>query len=109
MHEPRHPNTQQVIDSLKERLRLGEITAAEANVRMIQAERVRLIRGPMPRDVRSALNAAVKAGRLGHLKKDGFRPEAYFDPDFEYLAKGERAEAAAESRRALECYAGIPE
>lgn len=103
-----HPNTQQVIDSLRERLRLGETTAAEANVRMIQAERVRLVRGPIPRDIRAALNAAVKAGQLRHLKKDGFRPEAYFHPDFEYLAKGERAHAAAESRRALERYAGIP-
>lgn len=32
-------------------------------------------------DERRALNAAVKAGKLGHLKRDGRKPEAYFHPN----------------------------
>lgn len=55
----------------------GKITAAEANVKLVQLEGVRVITGSVPREVRAALNAAVKAGQLGHIKKDGLKPEVY--------------------------------
>ena len=71
----------------------GLVTVDDANVQMVLNERFRLV-GKMPRTVRTALNAAVKAGTLGHLKKDGLKPEAYFHPTFEYLAVAARNEKA---------------
>lgn len=62
---------------VKDQLQQGKITLAQANVKLVQLEGVRLIKGTTPRDVRKALNTAVKAGELGHIKKDGLRPEAY--------------------------------
>lgn len=50
----------------------------EANVAMVEMEGVRLVRGRIPTQVRRALNAAVKTGRLGHLRRDGLAPEAYY-------------------------------
>ncbi len=44
---------------------------------MVQMEGIRVIVGKIPSDVRKALNEAVKAGKLGHLKKKGLRPEIY--------------------------------
>jgi hypothetical protein len=46
---------------------------------LIQATRV--VRGRIPAQVRKELMAAVKAGALGHLKKDGLKPEIFFHPD----------------------------
>ena len=66
------------------------LSAIDANVELVRAERVRLIGAPVPKSVRAALNQAVKNGRLGHLKKDGHKPEAYFHPNFDYLAKEDR-------------------
>ena len=86
-------------EHLREQVREGVITAAEANVKVVRAERFHLVVGVIPRDVRSALNAAVKDGRLRRLPKDGAKPECYYHPDFEYLAKGERV-AIAEKRMA---------
>ncbi len=70
----------------------------EANIRMIEAERFRLIEAPLLREVRSALNAAVREGRLGHLKKDELMPETYYHPGFKYMAVHARKEVA---RRAI--------
>lgn len=86
-------NTRHAIDAVREQLRLGELTAAQANVAMVRAERVRIVTSRVPAQVRASLQAAVKNGSLGHLAKDGYKPEAYFHPEFEYLARGERAEA----------------
>lgn len=78
-----------------------KITAAEANVMLVQLEGVRIIKGSVPRDVRNALNAAVKAGKLGHLKKQGLAPEAYFHVNARGRALAERQQIVDTSIEAL--------
>jgi hypothetical protein len=51
------------------------------NVAQILASGTRVINGRVPAQVRAELRKAVKAGVLGHLKKDGLKPEIYFHPD----------------------------
>ncbi len=51
------------------------------NVTNILVAGSRVIRGRVPAEVRTQLRAAVKAGVLGHLKKDGLKPEIFFNPD----------------------------
>lgn len=86
-----------IIDALE----TGKISADEANVEMVRSQRVRLIESPIPRDVRKALNNAVKVGTLGHKSKSGNKPEAYYHPRFEHLAKAERNEHKRAVERAL--------
>lgn len=50
------------------------------NVSSILVGGTRVIRGKVPAQVRGELRAAVKAGVLGHLAKDGLKPEIYFHP-----------------------------
>lgn len=50
------------------------------NVANILAQATRVIHGRVPAQVREQLRAAVKAGVLGHLKKDGLKPEIFFHP-----------------------------
>lgn len=64
------------IEIASEKMRKGEMTAAQANVLIIQLIGVKVV-SKMPSDVRKALNEAVKNGELGHIKKDGLRPEVY--------------------------------
>lgn len=84
---------------------LPDITAA--NVEVVLLMGVRIIRAPLPRDIRSALNAAVKDGRLGHLRKDGLLPEAYYRNDagaagyYRIMAEEERLAIAAEAIEAV--------
>lgn len=78
------------LEFLDNQVELGIITADEANVRKVEMQRVLLIIGKLPIIVRRALNQAVKEGRLAHKKKDEYKPEVYFKPDFEYLANEER-------------------
>ena len=77
------------------------MTAAEANVKMVQMEGVRLVIGRIPADVRKALNAAVKAGELGHIKKEGLKPEAYHHKNAQARAREARNRAAAESANSI--------
>lgn len=93
--------SQNGLENFQDLLERGEITADEANVEMVRAERVRLVMGSMPKQVRRALNEAVKCGRLGHYKKDGKKPEAYFHPSFDYLARSERNKIEKESIEAM--------
>jgi len=81
---------QNILEHVEDLLQRGEITADEANVELVRAERYRLITGRLSRDVRKALNIAVKKGRLGHLKKDGLKPEVYYHPVFKYMAVSAR-------------------
>lgn len=74
------------IEHLKDLMQRGEMTADQANVQMVRNERLRLVISGLPASVRKALNAAVKTGELGHLKKEGHKPECYFHPTFKYLA-----------------------
>jgi len=78
-------NDQKCRDIIIDELQRGLISADEANVRMVLGERIRLIT-KLSKEVRKALNLAVKEGRLCHMKKAGFMPEVYYHPDFKYLA-----------------------
>ncbi|HXS58512.1 MAG TPA: hypothetical protein VN726_20430 [Hanamia sp.] len=61
---------QNILDTVQDKLQRGELTAAQANVLMVQMEGVRVVRGKVMSDVRKALSEAVKNGELGHIKKD---------------------------------------
>ena len=89
------------IERVKDLLDRGTITAAQANVQMVRDERFRLITGWLNKDVHKALNMAVRSGELKHLKKEGLKPEAYYHPTFEYLAKAARNKRERESLAAI--------
>ena len=93
-------SNQNDLEYLRDLIDRGEMTADEANVEKVRMERV-LVVSSLPRDVRSALNRAVKNGFLGHKKKDGLRPEVYYHPSFEHLAIGERSNIEREKINAL--------
>lgn len=101
-------NTDLTLISIKDRMSRGELTASDANVEMVRAERVRVINSIVPADIRKTLNAAVKAGSLGHMRKEGLKPEVYFHPAFEYLAKGERASRENMANQAIAKVYGWP-
>lgn len=67
------------------------------NVEQILCQATRVVRGKIPSSVRAELRAAVKAGALGHLKKDGLKPEVFFHPDHKNGAKELQAREAAYS------------
>lgn len=71
-------NFQNALEYVTNKMQMGEITADQANVLIVQMMGVRLITTRLPIEVRRALNAAVKSGELGHIKKEGNKPEAYF-------------------------------
>lgn len=74
------------------------------NVANILSHGSRIIRGPVPSRVRKDLNAAVKAGVLGHFKKDGLKPEIFFHPDHRNGAIEQRQR---EVGYAVKCIAGV--
>ena len=78
------------IEHLKDMMQKGELTVDQANVQMVRDQRFRIVVNSLPAEVRKALNAAVKRGELGHMKKEGHKPECYFHPTFQYLAVAER-------------------
>ena len=84
--------TQSELDRVKNAHKEGRLTTEQANVELVKTRRVELVTCPIPREVRKHLNNAVKAGELGHMKKDGLKPECYFYKPFEYLARAKRAE-----------------
>lgn len=51
------------------------------NVTNILVQASRVIRGRVPAQVRKELMAAVKAGVLGRLKRQGLKPEIFFHPN----------------------------
>jgi hypothetical protein len=63
-----------------------ETEAYGPNVTAILFHAMRVVRGKIPPQVRRELSTAVKAGVLGHLKKDGLKPEVYFHPDHKHGA-----------------------
>lgn len=89
-------NRERLLDQLDRKM----ITVDDANVQLVLQERLRVVH-KLPAAVRKALNAAVKSGTLGHLKKDGVKPEVYFHPNFKYLAVEERNKHVAALTRAL--------
>ncbi|MGZ8220035.1 MAG: hypothetical protein ACXWT0_00155 [Methylobacter sp.] len=78
------------LEHLQDMMQRGEMTADQANVEKVRMMRVQLVTGRLPAQVRKSLNAAVKSGELCHAKKDGKKPEAYYHPTFEHIAKQER-------------------
>jgi hypothetical protein len=68
---------QNALDYANNKMQLGEITVDQANVLIVQMMGVRVISNKLPASVRKALNAAVKTGELGHIKKEGLKPEVY--------------------------------
>lgn len=80
-------NREHLIDLMQR----SELTPDQANVQMVRSERFRLVINSLPASVRKALNAAVKSGELGRFKKEGHKPECYYHPTFDYLAKEARS------------------
>ncbi len=74
------------------------------NAAAIRAGGSRVIRGRIPLDVRKELMAAVKAGHLGRLMKDGLKPEIFFHPDHK---NGAIARQKSEAEYAVRCIAGV--
>ena len=89
-------NTERILDQLER----GLIAPDAANVLIVRSERVRIV-SKLPRSVRSALNAGVKSGQLGHMRKDGLKPEVYYHPNFEHLAISTRNREAERGINAL--------
>jgi saccharopine dehydrogenase-like NADP-dependent oxidoreductase len=93
--------TQNHIEHLQDLLERGEITADQANVEKVKMARVQVVTGRLPAQVRKALNNAVKCGELCHSKKNGKKPEVYYHPNFEYLAKQAQREHEQATLKAL--------
>lgn len=72
------------------------------NVQNILVQGTRVIRSPIPQAVRKELSAAVKAGALGRLKRDGLLPEIFFHPDHKNGAIDRQKAEAAYSVRCIE-------
>ncbi len=80
------------------------VTLVDRNVAMILNEGVRIVRGVVPQAVRAELRMAVKAGVLGHLKKNGLLPEIFYAPDKEAEAIDRQR---AEGLHAVGCIAKV--
>ena len=78
------------LERIQDKLQLGQITLDGANIEIIKCERFRLIRSKIPMNIRKSLNKAVKDGILGHIKKDGYKPECYYFPPFKHMADDAR-------------------
>ena len=92
--------SQNDMEYLQDMVQRGEMSADEANVEKVLTQRVLVVKR-LPRDVRDALNSAVRDGKLRHKKRVGRKPEVYYHPSFEYLANTERNRAERESIAAL--------
>lgn len=74
------------------------------NVQDILCRSSRVISAPIPARVRAELRAAVKAKVLGHLPKDGLKPEIFFHPDHKH---GAIERQKVEARYAVECIRSV--
>lgn len=74
------------------------------NVEQILVRGTRKIISKVPAQVRKELRLAVKAGVLGHMPKDGLKPEMFFHPDRKNSAKEIRQR---EADYAIQCIAGV--
>ena len=82
--------TQNQLERLQDLVARGELTTDQANIEMVKMMRVRIVAGGLTAQLRKCLNAGVKTGELGHMKKDGLKPEVYFCDGFSHLARSER-------------------
>lgn len=67
------------------------------NVSKILTQGSRVIHGRIPAQVRAELRLAVKDGVLGHLPKDGLKPEIFFHPAHKNGAKERQVREAGYS------------
>ncbi|HEX2753668.1 MAG TPA: hypothetical protein VHP34_11310 [Alphaproteobacteria bacterium] len=74
------------------------------NVSQILCQGMRVIRGKIPLGVRKELSAAVTAGVLGRLKKDGLKPEIFFHPSHK---NGAVDRQKREALYGVQCIAGV--
>ena len=74
------------------------------NVAQILSHGTRKVIGKIPAQVRKELREAVKAGVLGHMPKDGLKPEIFFHPARRNSAKEIRQR---EAEYAIKCIAGV--
>lgn len=82
-----------------------DIDSQTRNVQLIMRDGYRLV-GRMPAEVRKELRVAVKSGVLGHIKKDGLLPEAFFwniHPHCYSVLDARKREAAY----AIQCIASV--
>lgn len=93
--------SQNDVEHIQDLINLGKMSVEEGNMQLILSERVRVVRGRLPQDIRKILNKAVKNGQLKHMKKEGHKPEVYYHPNFEYLAIQIRTAEADEINRNL--------
>ena len=70
-----------IVEKCTDLMQRGQLTTAQANVLMVRMKGVRVVTNRIPREVRKALNDAVKAGELGHMKAEERKPEVYFNPN----------------------------
>jgi len=97
---------QNALDYAKDQIQQGKISHLQANVLIVQMMGVRVIEGKIPREVRKTLNEAVKNGELGHLKKDGLKPEIYHHKNARTNALDERQRIALASAEIIKsCFA----
>jgi hypothetical protein len=75
---------------VRDQIAQGKLAASKANVAVVQIMGVRVVINRIPLAVRKELNAAVKAGELGHIKKEGNRPECYHHKNARVRALEER-------------------
>lgn len=97
------------LERIMDKLQRGEITADEANVQKVLAQRILFVTIKLPRNVRKALDDAVKKGILKRKKKEGHKPEVYYNPTFEYLVNGARNEYATSTLKSLSKAIAPPE
>lgn len=89
------------VEIAKDMVQQDKWTLDEAHVEIVRMVGVKLVQCRLPRDVRNAYNAAVKRGYLGHVKKERFKPEAYFHPNSRWRAEEERERVYVRSVKAL--------
>lgn len=97
---------QAAIEQARRAVEQGEWPRDEINVLVIRIMGVRIVQAPIPREVRSELSRAVKAGKLGRLPKDGLQPEAYFHPNSRGRAIQQRRQIAYEGAQSIARIAG---
>lgn len=93
---------QNYLERIQDKLQQGLISLDEANVEIVKCQRVRLIKGKVPANIRKALNQAVKDGVLGHMKKDNHKPECYYFKPFKHMADDERVKEHNKAMDSLE-------
>lgn len=81
---------QNILITIADQVSRGVITSDEGNIQLVEKLRVRIVSSPLPKSVRTALNNAVKAGRIGKMSKQGLKPECYYHLKHRNLAITER-------------------